>query len=279
MGDSMRIFLILCLVAATCQSAAANCEPPHYDTGKVWESSKSKLLMTVSIKISDFAPQRLVCLAEAFKQKYADLEHIDILVFSSLDAARYWLPFQADSVPTSKKHGKAYDSYWFFARQLHALYSYHADKREEYILIKPLGSHKEGPYDTRIILPPAATPHCRFEIYDRCLLALEDIEYPVEPLKAKASGMVTLAGTVARDGKMTRIQVAKANTSSAEWKDLFVREAVNNLKTWRLEAAEHKDSVRITYTYSMDSSLRYPGQVQVDLALPNEVRIRGRTPD
>ena len=143
----------------------------------------------------------------------------------------------------------------------------------------PFGFQRGEPYNTRIDLPAAASAHCRFQINDRCLLALEEIEYPVQALKAKASGTVTLTGTVARDGKMTRIQVAEANSGSAEWKDLFVREAVNNLKTWRLEAAEHKDSVRIKYTYSMDSSLPHGGQVDVDLALPSEVRIRGRTPD
>lgn len=275
----MKISLAIVIIAATGGSAAAKCEPPRYNIGQVWEQSTSAVLMSASLRVADFSPQRLVCLAEALKEKYAGRNHIDILIFSSLDAARRYSPAQADYATTIEKNGKAYDPHWFFARQLHAKYFYDGAQQEEYIDIKPMGSDGQGPYDTRIKLPVAATPHCRFEINHRCLLALEDIVYPGDALKEKVSGAVTLTGTIARDGQTIVIQVAGVNARPNEKTELLSKAALQNLKTWRFEEAHNQDALRITFSYVIDPSLPHRGEVGVKLALPNQVTISGNPPE
>jgi len=238
--------------------------------------------MAISIQLSDFVPERLVCLAGAFKHHYQDRENVTILIFSSFDAAKRYLPIQPDYLLAKGARQQKFQSHAWWVSQLHATYFYSADKRQEYIIIKPLGSEgerPEEPYDTRIDLPVATTPHCRLEISSRCLLALEAIHYPGDALKAKASGTVTLAGKFARDGKLAGIQVAVANGNPADKTELLTKSALQNLKTWRLEKAQHPDAFRITFSYGIDSSLPHRGEVDVKLALPNQVSIRGNPPE
>jgi hypothetical protein len=275
----MKMLLAFCLAAVMGGSAAASCEAPPFSTGQVWEESKSTVLAAISIRIADFAPQRLVCLAEALKQKYSGRERIDILIFSSREAARRYSPGQADYAKPIKRHGNAYDPHWFFARQLHASYSYNAAKREEYIDLKPLGSDGQGPYDTRIKLPVSAAPRCRYEMSGRCLLALEDIVYPTDALKDKVSGTITLAGTIAREGNMTGVRLAEPNALPTERAELLTKAALQNLTTWRFEEAPKSDAFRITFSYAIDPSVLHRGEVDVNVALPNQVTIRGNPPE
>ena len=233
--------------------------------------------MAVSIRLSDFAPARLVCLATALKQRYHDRKSIDVLIFTSFDAARLYSAVQREYDGKSVKEAQLLSRHWQTS-QLHGLYSYDAEKHEEYVDIKPWGSDATLPYDTRVMLPVGTVPHCRLEISGRCLLALDDLVYAGETYTAKASGTVTLAGTITRDGKVTRIQVAEAQSVPSGRTEPFVREAVNNLKTWRLEAVPREDTFRITYSYVIDSSLQR-GQVDVQLALPSQVTIRANPPE
>jgi TonB family protein len=276
-----RLLLACCLASLAGARASAQCASPHYRVGQVWEDSKSSVFMAISMKLADFAPQRLVCLAGALKDQFHNRKNITVLMFSAVDAAKYWGPSLPDYAPAEGAKQQRRQSYTFLNSNLHAVYSYDADKRDEHLDISPFGSAVayRGPHDTKIDLPAPAKPHCHYEIADRCLLALDDISYPGEALQAKVSGTVTLTGIVGRDGRMTRIQVAEASSSVSEEKQLFVREAVNNLRTWRLESAAQRDAIRITYSYVIDTSLLYKGpyigQVTVEFALPHQLTITG----
>jgi TonB family protein len=225
-------------------------------------------MMNISIPMSDFAPNRLVCLAQTLKERYGEQRGIEVLIFSTRAAAmHYTMPLSGDSVKPRVN----------WAARMYATYFFHPDKHEEYLYLTPdpMRPSIDSPLVTRIDLPVTNLPACPLRINGRCLVALEDIEYPNEALKAKMSGTVTLTGIVSREGKITHIQVAEANSSPAEGKDLLVREAANNLSTWHLEEARQVESVRITYSFVIDSSLPRRGQVDVQLALPNQVTIRG----
>ncbi len=227
--------------------------------------------MYISIRPGDFSLGNLICLAQTLKESHPGWESAMIVIFSSHDAAKYYQLSSVENLPGA-----------VWGKQLHAEYDFDAGAHEEYLLIMPLGDKKSSSfstYTTRIDLPVATTPHCRLEMNGRCLFVLEDPEYPSDALKAKLSDTVTLTGTIARDGKMTSIEVADASSTSSEWKNMFMREAVNNLKTWRLEPAQRQDTIRITYSYTIDRSLPQRGQTDVQFALPNEIAIRGNPPD
>ena len=250
-------------------SAAAECSAPSYRRGFVWEDSPSSIMMNVSIAMSDFAPDRLACLAEEFKQRYKDRKKILVLFFSTRRAAdRY----------TSPSLGEPIKPVTNWALRNHGLYSFDADKREEHVKILPFGPDGSfNDFDTTINLPTTSRPACTLEMAGRCLLALNTVDYPWDALKASASGGVTLEGEIARDGIVKQVRIVRQEAHPSDSQGRLVNAAVQNLKTWRFEAAPHPDSIRITYAYTIDASFA-PGHVSVQFRLPGQVEIRGRPP-
>ncbi len=220
--------------------------------------------MNISIRMGDFAPDRLVCLAGKLRLRYAGRKRVLIPIFSTnLAAKRYDKPLWGDTIKPRVD----------WAAQMHGIYSLDAEKREEYVEIMPLGP--SGPFETKISLPVTAIPSCTLELAGRCLLALDRIEYPWEALKAKASGTVTLEGTIARGGEVKNVRVMRAEVAPENQKDLLRSSALQNLKTWRFEAASRRNSIRIAYSYVIEPPHGL-GQTSVQFHLPNMVEIRGR---
>jgi TonB family protein len=112
---------------------------------------------------------------------------------------------------------------------------------------------------------------------DRCLLAADLPDYP-DAKTRKVSGTVTLAGRIDRNGKMANIRVVEAQSVPPDSKDLLVRTALANFKTWQLDSAPRADAVRITYSYVIDPSMSR-GLSKVELALPGRVTITGNPSD
>jgi Gram-negative bacterial TonB protein C-terminal len=267
LGIEARVFLIFCLTLGTAASAFAACPAPHYRPGYVWEDSQSTIMMNVSIRMADFAPDRLICLTQTFKERYGVQRKIKILIFSTRAAAeQYTMPFAGDSAKTRVN----------WAARMYASYFYTPDTHEEYLSITPdpLKSDVGSPFVSRIDLPIVNPPPCKFQIHGRCLLALDDIDYPSEALKERVSGKLRLTGTIDREGKVTGIRVAQANATPTEKAGLLTEAAVQNLGTWRLEEAKQQDALQITLTYVIDSSLPHRGDVQVKIASPNEITVR-----
>jgi hypothetical protein len=246
--------------------SAAECQPPEYQIGNLYEASDDLAALTISIRPADFAPARLVCLAGALKQRYKDSRVINAFVFSSADAAEQY------SAPVGHQSPE-------YVRQLHAEYFYDAEHQEEHVDLKPLGTDLEGPYDTRIDLPVEGSPHCNFHMNARCLLAMGDIVYPGAAFAARISGTVTLTGGIGRDGVITNLQVTDVITLPSGSKDLLSSESISTLKSWRFEETPRQDLFRITFSYLIDSSMGYPGQVDVRLALPEQVTVRANPPN
>lgn len=280
--ERIAFTIIVCFfvfLAAT--QASKQCAPPLYRKGQVWEETQSSVLMTVSVALRDFAPSKLVCLARSFREHYPSRKNITIFIFSSREAAMRYMPSPPDYVPAKSRGQQKLESPTFWFSQLHAFYSYDAEKREEYLDIQPFGSGVGGPYDTRINLPTEQTPRCRLEISARCLVELDRISYPDTALNEEISGTVTLTGSLAHSGKIEGIHVAEVHVNPAGQKEMLVNEAVRNLNSWRFEPSSAKDSIRITYSYIIDPTLEIPApyhrQVDVQLGLPNQVTIRGRS--
>lgn len=256
--------LLFVLTSGTC--FAGNCSVPKYREGHVWEDTPSSLMMNISIRIADFAPARLVCLAKALQRRYSDRTQISIPIFSSRAAAKHYTHvFGGDFVGKPRV---------MWELQMHALYSFDADKRQDYMAIMPFGS--SGQFETRINLPATVIPKCTLEITDRCLLALDDLKYPWDALNTKASGTVTVVGVIARDGMVKDVALAP-EPNPGEIHGLLVEAALKNLKTWRFETASHSDPIRIAYSYIIETS-GSAGHTSFQFDLPRKVEIRGTPP-
>ena len=110
----------------------------------------------------------------------------------------------------------------------------------------------------------------------RFLFALVHIVYPTEALLENETARVQLSGTIVKDGSLKNVRVVDEGDVAPSGRAGLVREAVENLKTWRFEAGPHSDLLRITYSYEIVG--RIPpggGQVDVQLLLPERVVLRG----
>jgi TonB family protein len=249
---------------------------PRYRAGIAWEDSKSRVVLQISIRLVDFAPDKLVRLAETLKQHYRDREYIGILIFSSHDAAMHCNPAPYGDGFPPRNGGRPHSC----LESLHANYTYDAIKREEHLDLMPWhGSVDGGPLATRFDLPLVGAPQCRLQIMGRCLLALSDFTYPSEALKRKSSGTVVLTGEIKRNGKVAALRVAESDVNPVEGKDILARAALENLKAWRFDAGERDDPIRITYSYVIDASLPRGAPPGVEWGLPNQVTIRGNPPE
>lgn len=278
----LRFLLAFLCWVGFAASASARCPALQYHKGQVWEDSPSNVFMSVSIPLDDFAPSRLICLAEDFKKRYHDRKSITILIFGSRDAAVRYTPSPPDYAPANGLKEQKLQNPNFWRSQLHGFYLYDTDKREDYLDIRPFGSDAEGgPYDTRINLQAVEKPVCRLEVSGRCLLALQHISYPDAALSEKVSGTVTLSGSITRGGRIANVKATEIHVDPPAKQETLVNEAIQNLETWRVEAKSTQDPIRITYSYVIDPSLNIPvayhRNVDVQLRLPNQITIRGRS--
>ena len=259
------IFVFLGLSAWTC--VAAECRAPRYRKGHVWEDSPATLMMNISIQTRDFAPERLVCLAEALKQRYSR-KHREILiyVFSSYPAAKnYTKILVGDSV------GKPPIDW---GAQHHATYSFNnANEGKDHVTIFPNESRE---FSTKIDLPAKILPPCTLALAGRCLLTLDRVWYPWDAWKVGYSGTVTIEGVIDEDGRMKDIKVAGAAAPPGEAQSILNQAALQNLISWRLEPANRQDPIRITYDYECDPSLGPPNRPLIRYDLPHRIEIRGR---
>jgi TonB family protein len=260
-------FLALFVSLGAC--FAADCRAPIYRRGYVWEDSPASIMMNISLAIEDFAPARLVCLAEVLKKRYSDRRKIDVFVFSDHTAARHY------THPSAGDYVKPLPNW---AGQNHAIYVFDADKQKDFIYIEPLGTGTgyEPNVGTAINLRLGAIPPCTL-VYDcRCLLVLDDIEYPGSQQKAGVSADIELQGMIARNGSV--IDVRTASPVSRAHGPL-AKSAIQNLKTWHFEPAQRQSTLRITYSYRL-RTWRSPGSwLHLQFGLPDKVEITGTSPE
>ena len=269
MRNMVRTFFALgCLILLLVHICFAQCKPPKYRKGRVWDDSKSTVWMSISIRVEDFAPEHLVCLASALKQHYRDRSDIAIFIFSSHWAARNYYPQHANHMSAPPEQYKA-EAEW------RGSFVYNTDKHEEYVDINPKGATSSyQAFNTIIDLPVVSKPQCRLQINGRCLLALDDIEYPFDAKMGRVTGTVTLTGTIDSQGIMTGVTMTESNITPIERKILLENAALENIKTWRFEKSGQQDPFRITFSYSINASKGNEGMTEVQPALPDHIYIR-----
>jgi Gram-negative bacterial TonB protein C-terminal len=263
-----RLFVaVVVLSEAICGFGA--CKVPHYRRGRTREDNASNIDIDISIRLQDFAPERLICLAGALRQKYPE-RNVAALIFSSREAALGYVPVSVEQIPVLLE----------YQSKLHGYYFYNREKQEDYLLIVPDGGSQEvdSPFDTRIDLPATRTPVCRLASNGRCLLEFQHVYYPSIDGRAEVSGRVTLSGSIRPDGALSGLAVVDATASPPERQPVLVDWARQHLGTWRFEPGKHKDDVRITYYFEVVDSPFVGHGTSVQFRLPYEVRIEtGRT--
>jgi hypothetical protein len=245
----------------------AQCKAPRYRKGQDYGAS-----VWISIAPRDFTLEKLICLGQTLRNKrLRDPGQFGVFFFTSFEAAKYFQP-PVEGVPPKWR---------VWARNLHAIYSYEKNdkdknKSKETIDIIPLG-YGEGPsIGTTLNLSLINQQHCGLQIEERCLmLVMQSIDYPEEALKAKVSGKVTLTGIISLDGRVGNLQVAEADVSPSEAKDVLATASFVNLESWRFDSGKAETPIRITFTYAIDASSPAGLNDDVNWELPNQIVIRG----
>lgn len=270
-----RARLVIFFIVGMRTCVAGDCRSPSYREGFVWEDSASSIMMNISIPMNDFAPARLVCLAEAMKQRYSDRRKISIFMFNSYASAKHYThPFSGDSFQRRVN----------WSLQMHASYSFDDGKGEDAVFLMPFGDpepyftfgDREPSFNTRIDLPVTSMPSCTLERSGRCLLALDSVDYPWDALTAGVSGTVTLEGVIGRDGRVRHVRSVGLEAHPSGAKSHLSDAALRNLKTWRFEAAGDEVPIQITYSYVLEAPGSPVCQTGLRFALPDRVEIKGR---
>lgn len=237
--------------------------------------------MHISVPRGDFTIDNVLCLAETLRTQHREWKDVVVLFFSSDEAAESFdASGMADFREVVDASGRivATENIGRFRKELRALSVFDVEKHEDYIEITPLGLKSGTPYTTRIELPVTRKAHCRIELRDRCVLAMDEIAFQDEALRARVANAVTLTGHIRPDGTVADVQVVSARGTSGEVTDRLVAASVANLRTWWVEPAPRQDKFRITYSYLVDSSLPR-GHVSVQFAMPDRITIRANPPD
>jgi TonB family protein len=146
-------------------------------------------------------------------------------------------------------------------------------KKQNIIYIMPYGGDRT--FDTEINLPVASVPAFTLQIADRCLLAIDKPQYPHEALIAGISGTVGLSAQITKQGMITDVSVPNSNSAT----QVLTNAAVANLTAWHEEPSSHDSAMRITYSYTITSSLPAGQMTHVEYKLPDDVVIEALPPN
>jgi hypothetical protein len=259
-----RVFLwdmIRLLALPMAATAWGACVAPRYQVGRELANDKSGTVVNISIRLEDFAPERLVCLAGALREKYPERD-IHAAIFSAYAAARNFTPGDQELTPLelyakSKLHG-----------------SYHFDKNRggNFVFLTPdadSGS-ANSPFNTRINLPLTAPPVCKLSLDGRCLLEFKHIDYPSLGEKTDGSGEVTVIGRIRPSGVVSDLKAVETKADPPGLESTLKEFTLRNLQTWRFATSSHESALHITYRFSLADS----GWSEPEFYLPDEVRIQ-----
>jgi TonB family protein len=127
-----------------------------------------------------------------------------------------------------------------------AVYTVTAAEREHSLVIRLFGL-LDTRYETRIDLPFSGRPRCRFEIAERCLVAVDPPVYREPTNKDNLEGVVSVSAHVTQAGLLANLRVVEAPPSATM--QPLTAATLANLKTWRVEPAPREDDVMVRYRY------------------------------
>lgn len=257
---------LLALSAAV--AACGACVVPQYRVAKESENDKSGAVLRISIRLEDFAPGRLACLAGALREKYPDRD-ISAAIFSDYNAARNFMPGDQELTPLQLSAKS----------KLHGSYHYDRTRGENFVFLTP-DTHSgsaNSPFNTRIDLPLKGPPVCKLAIDGRCLLEFKHIDYPSIGGKTDGSGEVTVTGRIRPNGALSDLKAVETKAQPPAWESALKEFTLRNLQTWRFEPSSHESPLHITYSFSLTDS-GAPGNTGAVFQLPEQVRIQARPP-
>jgi hypothetical protein len=238
------------------------CEPPRYRVAKLIDRDDA-VFGYVSIRLQDFAPQNVACLADELRRRYPDRD-LDIYLFSSHTAAQSYVPEGVEALPLT------------YASKLHGTYNYHRGQSVNYLTLLPAGAVEGAEHLwTRLELPLRhPVPNCTLHIGSRCLLALELVDYPSVRGKYDTSGRITLAGRINKGGRVSGLRVVEVEATHGGDSTMLVGVALTNLKTWRFARDDRDQDIRITYRFDPTPGPTRHRGAYMEFRLPSEVTVR-----
>jgi len=267
---AISLFLLVALLPPAAHAAAGQqCEPVEFEEVLPANGPRDGVgVARVVLRTGGLSFDRLLCLQQSLRVAHPEWVGVTVLVFSSRRAA---IRFDADTIASVGVVGAYHDD-------VRAVYWIGPSKDGDTLTLTPLGWEllQEGDYNTVVVFPVQPTAVCRIELNHRCVLALQRIRYPLDALRRKASGSVTVTGTITAQGAPTDMQVAAVDADGTRERDWFIQSAVENLRTWRFDPAPMDQAFRITIVFSADASLRsaYAGALP---ALQDRFRREGIT--
>jgi hypothetical protein len=111
-------FSAMSLIIIGCSSyATAQCRPPGFKKGRDYGAT-----VHVSLTARDFNVANLVCIVKTLQRKR---QIVQVLFFTSAEAAQNFVPSQIEAPPEAAS----------WAKDLHADYVFESEKRAEYLLL------------------------------------------------------------------------------------------------------------------------------------------------
>jgi len=261
---TFRFSSIRRLVLIMAVSVRGACVAPHYRVAQELKNDKSGAVVDISIRLEDFAPERVVCLADAIRDKYPDRD-IHAAIFSNYDAARNFTPGDQELTPLQL----------YSKSKLHGSYHYNRKNGENFVFLTPDADSGSvnSPFNTRINLPLKGPPICKLAIDGRCLLEFKHIDYPSIGGKTDGSGEVTFTGRIHPNGMVSDLKAVETKAQPPAWESTLREFTLRNLQTWRFATSSHESSLHIKYRFALtDSGLSNDNYVHFQL--PEEVRIQ-----
>jgi len=254
-------------VAGLCTQTVAQCHAPGFHLGQDFSNPEQGIgSLSISLQPKDFTVQKLSCLCQKLLIKNPKWEDALVQFFTSREAAGNMSHILSPEAPPEAKR---------WAREEHAFFSFNRSKHIEQLNIFPLGIRGPELLNTTIDLPVTTAPRCQLKIGSRCVMvALEEIDYPQETLKVRASGKVTVAGVIDRKGGVRQIRVVGIDVHPNDGNAL-ASAALRDLGTWRFDSGDHNDAVQIIYTFEISTpdTLHWMDP-RVSFEAPHEVHIK-----
>jgi len=115
-------------------------------------------------------------------------------------------------------------------------------------------------------------PKCRFEIKDRCLVAMDIPVHLEAPDGYFPEGTVTVSGWITSEGTLSDLRADVVKDGSSRANKWMTRIAINILSTWRLDPAPRKDSIRVSFRFVIDPA-KSSWSTSVELSSPTSLTI------
>ena len=262
-----RLFISFLVVVGFSTPAITQCHVPSFHIGQDFSNPDQGIgALSVSLQPKDFTVQKLACLCHALLKKNPQWKRAGVEIFTSREAAGNWSHMLSTESPPEAKRWK---------KELHASYSFNKSTQQNQFEIIPFGIRGPASLDTTMNLPLTTPPQCQVEIGKRCLtVALQEIDYPQEALKLRASGKVTVAAVIDRKGGIRQLRVVSADIHPANG-NVLANAALRDLSGWRFDSGDRDEDFQIVYSFEITApDPFYRAETSVSFSLPNEVDVR-----